>query len=177
MSNIPSSTPDVGTVTPKRHFLDALAREHRVTQRVLRSLPAERADYRPTGHCKTAGELAGVFVAEQRLAEKALTTGFDWSAPPSPTPLPTDYAELLEEHERGHHRLVELVEARSDEELRETVTFPVGPGAMGEWPKIRFLWMILFDQIHHRGQFSVYLRAAGEKVPAIYGPSADEPWF
>ena len=29
------------------------------------------------------------------------------------------------------------------------------------------------DQIHHRGQFSIYLRMAGGKVPSIYGPSAD----
>jgi uncharacterized damage-inducible protein DinB len=27
---------------------------------------------------------------------------------------------------------------------------------------------------HHRGQLTVYLRLTGEKVPAIYGPSADE---
>jgi uncharacterized damage-inducible protein DinB len=28
--------------------------------------------------------------------------------------------------------------------------------------------------IHHRGQFSVYLRLRDVSVPAIYGPSADE---
>ena len=27
---------------------------------------------------------------------------------------------------------------------------------------------------HHRGQLTVYLRLNEEKVPAIYGPSADE---
>ncbi len=27
---------------------------------------------------------------------------------------------------------------------------------------------------HHRGQLTVYLRLNDEKVPAIYGPSADE---
>jgi uncharacterized damage-inducible protein DinB len=42
---------------------------------------------------------------------------------------------------------------------------------------IQVAWMILSDQIHHRGQFSVYLRMAGGKVPSIYGPTADEPWM
>jgi uncharacterized damage-inducible protein DinB len=28
--------------------------------------------------------------------------------------------------------------------------------------------------VHHRGQFTVYLRLNGVAVPAIYGPSADE---
>ena len=42
--------------------------------------------------------------------------------------------------------------------------------------RLDVLWFLLNDQIHHRGQFSVYLRMAGAKVPSIYGPSKDEPW-
>jgi uncharacterized damage-inducible protein DinB len=30
---------------------------------------------------------------------------------------------------------------------------------------------------HHRGQMTVYLRLMGAKVPAIYGPSADDTSF
>jgi len=41
---------------------------------------------------------------------------------------------------------------------------------------VDFLWFLLCDQIHHRGQLSVYLRMADGKVPSIYGPSGDEPW-
>jgi len=45
---------------------------------------------------------------------------------------------------------------------------------VSEQPAGDFLWFILFDAIHHRGQLSAYLRPMGGKVPAIYGPSADE---
>lgn len=31
--------------------------------------------------------------------------------------------------------------------------------------------------IHHRGQMTVYLRLMGAKVPALYGPSADDKRF
>jgi len=31
--------------------------------------------------------------------------------------------------------------------------------------------------VHHRGQMTVYLRLMGEKVPALYGPSADDQSF
>jgi hypothetical protein len=31
--------------------------------------------------------------------------------------------------------------------------------------------------VHHRGQMTVYLRLMEAKVPAIYGPSADENSF
>jgi uncharacterized damage-inducible protein DinB len=30
---------------------------------------------------------------------------------------------------------------------------------------------------HHRGQMTVYLRLMGAKVPALYGPSADDQSF
>ena len=33
------------------------------------------------------------------------------------------------------------------------------------------------DVGHHRGQMTVYLRLMGAKVPAIYGPSADDASF
>ena len=34
--------------------------------------------------------------------------------------------------------------------------------------------MVMNHTIHHRGQLTVYLRLKEAKVPAIYGPSADE---
>jgi uncharacterized damage-inducible protein DinB len=57
-----------------------------------------------------------------------------------------------------------------------TVQFFVAPKQVGDIPAESFLWFMLHDQIHHRGQLSVYVRMAGGKVPSIYGPSADEPW-
>lgn len=55
--------------------------------------------------------------------------------------------------------------------------FFVGPKTMGDVPRLDFARFLVNEQIHHRGQFSVYLRMTGAKVPSIYGPSQDEPWF
>jgi uncharacterized damage-inducible protein DinB len=30
---------------------------------------------------------------------------------------------------------------------------------------------------HHRGQLTVYMRLNGEKVPSVYGPTADDKTF
>src|SRR5829696_2466211 len=43
------------------------------------------------------------------------------------------------------------------------------------WPAGLEELLRLLDQIHHRGQFSVYLRIVDAKVPSIYGPTADDP--
>jgi uncharacterized damage-inducible protein DinB len=63
-----------------------------------------------------------------------------------------------------------------DAQLNTTVKFVTGPKQMSDLRRMDVLWFLLNDTIHHRGQFSVYLRMAGGKVPAIYGPSADEKW-
>ncbi|MGH3184279.1 MAG: DinB family protein [Streptosporangiaceae bacterium] len=35
--------------------------------------------------------------------------------------------------------------------------------------------MVFNHTIHHRGQLGVYLRQRDVPLPAIYGPTADEP--
>lgn len=53
----------------------------------------------------------------------------------------------------------------------------VAPKKMADLRKMDVLWMTVMDMVHHRGQFSVYLRLVSAKVPSIYGPTADEPWM
>lgn len=161
-------------------FLAVFDKEHATTVRVLRALPADQLELRPAPRCNTAQQLAWTFVLEQSLAEQALTTGFDWQnmAKQAPPPPPETMDEIIEKFESGHRRVAELVGEMEDDRLRqETVSFFVKPKTLGDIPKIDFLWLLLHDQIHHRGQFSIYLRIAGGKVPSIYGPTADEPWM
>lgn len=66
--------------------------------------------------------------------------------------------------------------AADDAKLQQTVQFFVGPKTLRDIPVVDFLWFLLFDHVHHRGQLSVYLRMVGS-VPAIYGPYGDEPWM
>ena len=42
-------------------------------------------------------------------------------------------------------------------------------------PAAGYLGLANNHSVHHRGQLAAYLRAAGGKVPSIYGGSADEP--
>ena len=163
---------------PLATFLATLEREHATTVRVLRALPSDKLDVQPHPRSKTARELAWMFVMEQGMAETALTTGFDWSAPPpAPPPAPETMEAIIAAFEAAHARVVELVRRMTEQDLQGTVSFFVAPKTLGDIPKLDFLWFLLHDQIHHRGQFSVYLRLADAPVPSIYGPTADEPWF
>jgi uncharacterized damage-inducible protein DinB len=69
------------------------------------------------------------------------------------------------------------IRALDDDAMNGPVKMPIGPKQIGEVRRGDALWMFLNDQIHHRGQLSVYVRMVGGCVPSIYGPSKDEPWF
>ena len=73
--------------------------------------------------------------------------------------------------------LTHAADLRQDDVSRVTVKFFVAPKQMADLRKMDVLWFMLMDCVHHRGQFSVYLRMADGKVPSIYGPSGDEPWM
>jgi uncharacterized damage-inducible protein DinB len=44
----------------------------------------------------------------------------------------------------------------------------------GTRPAVYWLTVMNNHSVHHRGQLAAYLRAAGSKVPALFGRSADE---
>ena len=46
-----------------------------------------------------------------------------------------------------------------------------------EGPRHEIIQDTINHWAHHRGQMTVYLRLMGAKVPALYGPSADEQGF
>ncbi len=160
----------------KDEFLRMFQREHQTTLKVLRALPPEQGEFRPHPRSQSARELAFTFVMEQMLITKALTDTLVLGAG-APSAAASDLRELIAQFEREHATLVALIRKTPEARLYTTVRFPKGPGQIGEWAKIDFANFMLADQIHHRGQYSVYVRMAGGKVPAIYGPSADERWF
>jgi len=142
----------------KQQFLESYDREHATTMRVLRAFPKDKADTKLHPKLKTAKELAWVFVLECGLGVKVWHDEFAKGVPAS-----KDYREL--------------VSSTSDAKLSENVHFFTAPKTMGKISRLNWAWFLLHDQIHHRGQFSIYLRMADAKVPSIYGPTADEPWF
>ena len=156
-------------------FLAAYRREHATTEKVLRAFPRDQSEFRPHERSSSARQLAWTFVVEQVLMlrvlrkEQLLTGG---GFPPAPE----SWDEILGQFARNHAEIVRVLEAGGTALVDGTVQFFVAPKQVGDIPAEAFLWFMLHDQIHHRGQLSVYVRMAGGKVPSIYGPSADEPW-
>jgi len=160
---------------PRNTLANVLEQETATTLKVLKAYPSDQAELRPHERAKTARELAWMFAIEQQLGVLAVQDKLDLSQP-RPKP-PDSFDEVVRAFENGREAILRTLREGPDNLLDGTVRFFTGPKQMGDIPKPQFLWFLLHDQIHHRGQFSVYLRMAGGKVPSIYGPTSDEPWF
>ena len=163
------------TATEKDQFVQAFGRECQTTLKLLKAYPATKGDFKPHEKSRSAKELGWTFVMEQGVADMALKGRVDFSQPTPPAP--GNFADVITAFEKAVRETTTKVSQASDETLNRTVKFPIGPGKTGDFRAMDVIWTSLMDQIHHRGQFSVYLRLAGAKVPSIYGPTADETWM
>jgi len=150
-------------------FLERRKAELPVFLKVLRALPADRLDYRPHERSPSAQQLVWTLTMELRSCVEAAQSGrTEWRMEPAP-----GLEKMLAIYEQHHQDLVRTVESMDDAAWERPAQFFFNGKMVSEQPVSQFLWMILFDAIHHRGQLSAYLRPMGGTVPAIYGPSAD----
>jgi uncharacterized damage-inducible protein DinB len=154
-------------------FLKTWEREYRTTLRVFGNFPADRMNYRPHEKSMTARQLMWTITAVEKEGIGGCLRGkisFGGSKAPETK------ESLVRAYKKIHREMVGKVRKAGAEVFRKTFRFYVAKGKIGDVNVGGFLWELLHDHIHHRGQLSVYLRLVGARVPSIYGPSADEPW-
>lgn len=164
-------------MTELQHYMTSFEREFQGTLRVFKAYPAAKAEYKVTERSTPANQIAWTLVMSQHVVTPILTEAA--LTPPKGLPdAPADWNALVVAFEQAHAGATAKLKTLDDATYQSTIIMPVGPGgATAPVRRADALWMMLSDTVHHRGQFSVYLRASGAKVPSIYGPSGDEPWF
>ncbi|MCI0489155.1 MAG: DinB family protein [Blastocatellia bacterium] len=142
--------------------------EFATTMRVLKAYPEDKLDMKPAEKSRSARQLITTFISEEYVCRAVMQGHAPYSD--IPRSWPDDLAELLDIFNQVHDEAQGMIAQADDEELDRVVDFNGF-----QVRALDVLWIELHDQIHHRGQFSVYLRLAGARVPSIYGPTADEP--
>ncbi len=159
-------------MSEKQQFIETWEEEFKRTLKVLRSFPSDKLDVKPAPGFRSAREVMEVLVSSEKLIDEAINGQIKFEGPPMTSSL-DDY---VKSYEQMHRKEVPRVEKVSDEDYHKPIKFLVGPRQPGDVPLNKFLWFLLHDHIHHRGQLTVYLRMAGGRLPSVYGPTADEPW-
>jgi len=141
--------------------------------KVLKAVPQGRLDYRPDPKARSAGQLAWQLAEEEAALVALLDEGMIlWKE----TEPPGSVAEIVAAFERNYAAVNERLARLDEAGWQKKAAFNM-EGMPAPWQDAvsEFVWGFLFDEIHHRGQLSTYLRPMGSKVPSIYGPSADDP--
>ena len=154
-----------------RLLLQFWKHEAGATRRVIGRIPEQQSDYRPHRHSRSARELAWPIVLEEKLLVEGLENGvIDWRE----EELPVTVAAILAVYDRQHEEVVARLEKLEESAWEQEVAFTVAGQEFRRDSGHNYGCEFLFDQIHHRGRLSTYLRPMGAKVPAIIGPSWDE---
>jgi len=154
-------------MTEKDILTAAMQREFATTLRVIQAFPQSELHFKPHDRSRDARSLLEGFVREMHIMESAVKMQIDMDRIRQYEA--KDLMQISDDFESATAEFLSLLGKTEEQELNKHVQF------FGrELRAMDVLWGLLFDQIHHRGQMSVYIRMAGGKVPSIYGPSADE---
>ena len=154
-------------------FLSFWEKEAEATRKVISRIPQETSGYKPEPKSRNAREIAWLIVLEERLLADGLESeAIDWQD----IPTPENVKDILDAYDRQHDEITERLKQLDETAWDKDIVFLAQGQEIMRASGYHFAWEFLFDQVHHRGQLSTYLRPMGSTVPSIYGPSADEPF-
>jgi uncharacterized damage-inducible protein DinB len=149
------------------------------TRKALERIPEDKFDWKPHEKSWAMGGLA------THLANLPVWTVYTINrdsldlAPPGGGSFKVEEKssrrEILEDFDKNVAAARAAIAGASDEEMLKPWTLLKAGVTLMTLPKIAMLRSFVMNHIiHHRGQFTVYLRLNDVPVPSIYGPSADE---
>lgn len=150
------------------------------TRKVLERCPEDKFGWKPHQKSFSMGSLATHIVNMTGWTVDTIDKdSFDVQPPGAPPykeePVKSQ-KELLERFDKNVTSARAAIAGASDEHLMKPWSLLAGGQTLFTMPRIACLrGFVMNHTIHHRAQLGVYLRLNDIPVPAIYGPSADEP--
>ena len=164
-------------------LLAELEREAVGIRKTLERVPEGKNDWKPHEKSMPLGNLATIVATIPSWLDMVVNMDeLDINPPGGPKFKPPESKtrrDLLEQFEASLNKGREVLRNTSDDRLLNTNWRMLAAGKlMSEQPRyVAIRDGVLNHMAHHRGQLTVYLRLNDEKVPAIYGPSADDQGF
>jgi uncharacterized damage-inducible protein DinB len=165
--------------TLKQFFLAQLEREAVLNRKTLERFPEGHNDFKPHERSMEFGRLAALVAHMLGWIPLMIDRDhLDLDDPSSeqfrtrPVATRTELYDILG---KGVNDARRALESTTAEHLLTPWSFKYGGHVIDQQPRYVMIADAVFSHLaHHRGQLSVYLRLNEAKVPALYGPSADE---
>ena len=168
--------------TISQFLLSELKREVDRARKALEQMPEGKADWKPHDKSMNFGYLAELvaiipsWVAMQVTKDELDIAPADGSSnvPRTPKETRADYLKALDETAAAAEQALSKT---TDEHLATNWKLKARGKVVLEDSRAAMIQDSFNHLSHHRGQMTVYLRLMGAKVPAIFGPSADDQRF
>jgi len=153
--------------------------EHEVnnTRKLLQAVPEKDLSYKPSEISWTMGQLTQHIATIYHWYVGALTKDvYDVATDPLERGDPNDIKATLVLFENNVENARTALKSLTEQKLQDNWTMKAGERViLGPMPRGIVSRGFLFNHIyHHRGELIVYLRATGNKVPGMYGPTYEE---
>ncbi len=153
--------------------------EHEVTntRKLLKAIPEKDLGYKPSPVSWTMGELAQHIATIYHWYTGTLTQDvYDMATDRLERGAPDDIAATIDLFEKKVEEARAALKSVTEESMQGLWTMKIGDRTViGPLPRGVVTRSFLFNHIyHHRGEMIVYLRATGNKVPGLYGPTYEE---
>jgi uncharacterized damage-inducible protein DinB len=147
------------------------------TRRTLERIPEKDAQWKPHEKSMAIGRLAAHTARLPQFCVRMFTTPeLDMDKEKMPDLVFKSTEHLLSELDRAAADARSHLAASSDHDLRAAWKLSFKGRVIVDAPRmVLYRSMFLNHLVHHRAQLGVYLRLLNISVPALYGPSADEP--
>lgn len=158
-------------------LLTEFEQEANSTRKLLEAVPEKDLGYKPSPISWTMGELAQHIATIYYWYVGTLTqTEYDMAADHLERGAPSDIKATRELFEKNVVLARKALQGLTEANLTENWTMKVGDKTvLGPMPRGAVARGFLFNHIyHHRGEMIVYLRATGNKVPGMYGPTYEQ---
>ena len=164
------------TITIAELLLPELEGELAKTRKVLANVPEGNDEFKSHPKSRTLASLAGHTADLVGFLEIALTqTEFDFGTEHRMPLVMVSREQVLAAFDEKATRTMVALRAASNEALLGEFRFLFNGRQVFAGTRYTAYRVNCLDHIiHHRAQMGVYLRLLGERVPATYGPSADE---
>jgi uncharacterized damage-inducible protein DinB len=160
-------------------FLGELEREGASTRKVLERVPEGKNAWKPHERSMNLGYLAALVAQMPAWVELMINSDeFDLMAPDAGKFRAAEQPstkDLLAQFDANIAKALKAVAATTEEHMMKPWALKMGGSIANQGPRYMMIQEMTINHLaHHRGQLTVFLRLNEAKVPAIYGPSADE---
>lgn len=147
------------------------------TRKLLNALPDSALSYKPSEKSWTTGQLASHIAELYNWYDETFNSDvMEMSNYKYDKGDISKASNIVAKFEENVKKAQAILESTSDDVMMNPWKMTMGGNEIfPAMPRIQVVRGFLYNHLyHHRGELVVYLRTTGNKVPGLYGPTADD---